>query len=535
MTAKLDTSDFIITAKKIHGDKYSYGSAFYKGRHSKLTICCPVHGDFEQTAGSHLNGRGCPECGQITKATKRRWTIDEFIRNARRIHGDKYDYSDSVYVNSQVKLIIRCLAHGDFEQTPDMHVNQKQGCPHCGKISSSQKQKLTTKKFIEKAVAKHSDKYDYSLVNYTFATQPIKIICKIHGEFYQRAGNHLHGQGCPECSKERPCDTLEEFVSKAKGVHGDKYDYSKAVYVNSQTHVIITCPVHGDFSQRPYSHVAGFGCARCSGHHFSSGENAVFNLVQSIATDAKQSVRSVISPQELDIVVPSHKVAIEFNGIWWHSEKYRDNKYHLAKRQETEKAGYRLISIREDLWNERRPQIENIIRNALGVNSEKVYARKCTIVSVDKESAATFLEQYHIQGFRNATHHCGLMQDGELVAVMSVTHWKKKDEWELTRYATSCSVPGGLSRLWKYLVKTYEIARGYSYVDRDLFTGTSYCNAGFVYDSTTVGFRIVNGTTTESRQKWNVAPEGMTQTEWYEKEGVTRLYDSGQDKLIFTR
>lgn len=535
MAAKLDTSDFIIAAKKIHGDKYSYDSTFYKGRHSKLTICCPVHGDFEQTAGSHLNGRGCPECGQITKAAKRRWTIDEFIRNASRIHGDKYDYSDSVYVNSQVKLIIRCLVHGDFEQTPDMHINQKQGCPHCGKVSSSQKQKLTTGKFIEKAVAKHGDKYDYSLVNYTFAIQPVKIICKIHGEFYQRAANHLHGQGCPECSKERPGDTLTDFINKAKGVHDNKYDYSNVVYVNSQTHVVITCPLHGNFSQRPYSHVAGFGCARCSGHHFSSGENAVFNLVQSIAPDAKQSVRSIIPPHELDVVVPSRGVAIEFNGIWWHSEKYRDNKYHLLKRRETEKAGYRLISIREDLWNERRSQIENIIRNALGVNSEKVYARKCKIVDVDTESASNFLEQYHIQGFRNSTRHCGLVRDGELVAVMSVTHWKKKDEWELTRYATSCNVPGGLSRLWKHLVNSCGIVRGYSYVDRDLFTGASYSNAGFVYDSTTVGFRIVNGTTTESRQKWNTAPEGMTQTEWYIKEGVTRLYDSGQDKLIFTR
>lgn len=535
MAAKLDTSDFIIAAKKIHDGKYSYDSTIYNGRHSKLAICCPIHGDFEQTAGSHLNGRGCPECGQITKAAKRRWTIDEFIKNARRIHGDKYDYSDSVYVNSQVKLTICCPIHGDFKQTPDMHINQKQGCHHCGKVSSSQKQKLTTEKFIEKAVAKHGDKYDYSLVNYTFAAQPVKIICKIHGEFYQRAGNHLHGQGCPECSKERPCDTMEEFIGKAVVKHGDKYDYSKVVYVHSQTHVIITCPVHGGFSQRPYSHVAGFGCPRCSGHHFSSGENAVFNFVQSIAPDAKQSVRSVIPPQELDIVVPSHKVAIEFNGIWWHSEKYRDDTYHINKRKMTEQAGYRLISIREDLWNERRPQIEAIISNALGMNTRCIYARKCTVGAADKDTAAAFFDANHVQGNRAASQYWALNHDGETVAVMSATHWRKKDEWELVRYATSCNVVGGLSKLWAHIVKVNNITRAYSYVDRDLFTGASYKHAGFEYESTTVGFRIVTGETTESRQKWNKAPDGLTQNEWYEKEGVTRLYDSGQDKLIFTR
>lgn len=535
MTTKLNTSDFVAAAKKIHGDKYDYSSTSYTGRHSKLIIICPAHGEFEQTAGSHLNGRGCPTCGKMTKAEKRRWTYDDFVRNARRIHGNKYDYSDSVYVTSQTKLIIGCPIHGQFKQTADMHINQKQGCAKCGKISSSKKQKLTTDKFIEKAIAKHGNKYDYSFVKYTFATQPVKIICKIHGEFYQRAGSHLHGQSCPTCSKERPCDTLENFIAKAKRTHGNEYDYSKTVYVNSQTPVVITCPTHGDFSQRPYSHVGGFGCSKCSGHHSSSGETELFKLVRSITSDARQSARDIISPQELDIIVPSRKVAIEFNGIWWHSEKYRDKNYHINKRLAAEKAGYRLISIREDLWNQRQKQIVSVINNSLGINVKRVYARECRIVQIEKNVAVDFLNEYHVQGFRTATQYWALLHADKIVAVMSNTYWKKRNEWELVRYATSVNVVGGLSKLWKHIVNTNDICHAYSYVDRDLFTGTSYSHAGFVYDSTTVGFRIVNGMTTESRQKWNTAPSGMTQSQWYEDEGVCRIYDSGQDKLIFTR
>lgn len=461
-------------------------------------------------------------------------TTSDFIKKSVLIHGDRYDYSKTSYKSARDDVCITCKVHGDFNQKAANHLNGN-GCPACGGTN-----KLTTNIVVAALREIHGDKYDYSKVLFINSQKKIKIVCPVHGEFEQTYHSHKAGHGCPKCQYEllgqKNCHDFENFYQKAIKIHGDKYDYSKVKYNRSIDKITIVCPTHGEFYQRPDMHTnEGHGCPKCSCSLPSKQETQVFNLVQSIAPDAKQSVRSVIPPQELDIVVPSHKVAIEFNGIWWHSEKYRDNKYHLLKRQQTEKAGYRLISIREDLWNERRSQIENIICNALGVNSEKVYARKCTIVSVDKEIAATFLEQYHVQGFRNATHHCGLMLDGQLVAVMSVTHWKKKDEWELTRYATSCNVPGGLSRLWKHLVKTYEITRGYSYVDRDLFTGTSYVHAGFVHDSTTVGFRIVNGSTTESRQKWNTAPEGMTQSEWYEKEGVTRLYDSGQDKLVFTR
>lgn len=538
MSTRLTTTDFIKCARQVHGDKYDYSHTVYTGRHSKLSVVCPIHGCFEQTAGSHLIGRGCPACGKITKADKRRFTVCDFIKNARTVHGDKYDYSKSVYVNSRTRLIITCREHGDFEQSPDMHYNLKQGCPTCGIIRRSQTQNKGLSKFITEANSVHGGKYDYSKTDYVNARHKLVITCPEHGDFEQVAANHVNlMQGCPKCAnRTRPESlrySLEKFIELANLKHSGKYDYSKSIYIDSQTPLTVTCQEHGDFEQRPYSHLAGFGCAKCAGWGSSKGEQAIFDYIKSVHPDAIQSDRNVIAPFELDVVVPSLKLAVEFNGIYWHSEKYRDDTYHINKRKMTEQAGYRLISIREDLWNERRPQIEAIINNALGVNTRRVYARKCTIVAADKDTAATFFDANHVQGNRAASQYWSLVHNGETVAVMSATHWRKKDEWELVRYATSCNVVGGLSKLWKHIVKVNNITRAYSYVDRDLFTGESYGHAGFKYDSTTVGFRIVTGETTESRQKWNNAPDGLTQNEWYEREGVCRIYDAGQDKLIF--
>lgn len=127
--------------------------------------------------------------------------------------------------------------------------------------------KLTTEEFIEKARLVHGDKYDYSKVEYKDANTKVCIICPIHGEFWQRAVNHLSGRGCPDCGNERVSKkrrmSLAEFISKAKTIHGDFYDYSKVKYVNSRTKVCVICPIHGEFWITPNSHLRGGGCERC--------------------------------------------------------------------------------------------------------------------------------------------------------------------------------------------------------------------------------------------------------------------------------
>ena len=204
----------------------------------------------------------------------KRKTTEQFVKEAKIIHGDKYNYSKVNYINSQTKIIITCKIHGEFEQTPDKHINRKSGCIKCSGCY-----KLTTKEWIDKAKIVHGDKYDYSKVNYISNKEKVIIICKIHGEFEQFPQNHLKGYICHKCSNCYKPNT-EEFIQKAKIVHGDKYDYSKVNYISTLKKVIIICKIHGEFQQIPQNHLKGSICHKCSGKYQPTTEEWINNAIK---------------------------------------------------------------------------------------------------------------------------------------------------------------------------------------------------------------------------------------------------------------
>ena len=126
------------------------------------------------------------------------------------------------------------------------------------------RKRLTTEEFVERAKKIHGDKYDYSKVEYINNSTEVCIICSKHGEFWQKPEKHLRGHGCAKCCKTGIKSNTNDFIEKAKIVHGDKYDYSKVEYVNNHTKVCIICPIHGEFWQTPNSHLNGNGCFDCS-------------------------------------------------------------------------------------------------------------------------------------------------------------------------------------------------------------------------------------------------------------------------------
>ena len=251
------TENFLKFKKKAiekFGDKYDYSKAEYIDGKTDITIICPIHGEFRQTPHNHLLGKGCIEC-QKDKA------FEDFKKKVNEKFDNKYDYSKAKYVNAHTNIIITCPIHGDFLQTPDTHLHSK-GCKLCCKKDPTRGQQ-TTESFVERARKLHGDKYDYSQVEYVRNSIPVKIICPEHGVFMQSPNSHLNGRGCPECSNKKPM-TKETFIEKARKVHGDKYDYSKVEYVNNSTLITITCPIHGDFVQTPHNHLMGQQCPKCS-------------------------------------------------------------------------------------------------------------------------------------------------------------------------------------------------------------------------------------------------------------------------------
>ena len=175
------------------------------------------------------------------------------------MHGDKYDYSKVDYKNNSTKICIVCPEHGEFWQYPNNHLSGN-GCPKC-----TSNERKSTEKFIEDARKVHGDKYDYSKVDYKNNVTKVCIICPKHGEFLQTPLAHLNGSGCSDCAMEGRHGTTEQFIEKARKVHGDKYDYSKVEFKDSTTKVCIICPKHGEFWQSPNNHLNGRGCQKCIG------------------------------------------------------------------------------------------------------------------------------------------------------------------------------------------------------------------------------------------------------------------------------
>lgn len=259
----MSQEEFIRIANEVHKGKYDYSRVNYVNIDTKVTIGCPVHGYFEQVPYSHIRmGYGCEKCGYIMTGNRLRKSQEKFIKEARLVHGDKYDYSKVDYKNANTEVTIICPIHGEFKQQPYVHINQKCECYECGRLKSSNNRRVGIKKFIEDSKKSHSESYDYSKSVYVNSNTEIEIICPDHGSFYQLPILHRYGARCPKCcGRDR---TTEEFVQQARIVHNNKYDYSKTVYTYGRKKVIITCPEHGDFEQAASEHLGGKGCAKCA-------------------------------------------------------------------------------------------------------------------------------------------------------------------------------------------------------------------------------------------------------------------------------
>lgn len=434
---------FIEKARNVHGDKYDYSMVVYVNSRTPVMIICPEHGMFLQRPKDHLSGSGCNQCAN----NKKRSTREDFIRRARKVHCDRYDYSLVEYVNNHNKIKIICSKHGVFEQTPANHLN-KHGCPLCKACVLAERLTLTTKEFIQRAREVHGDKYDYSLVEYVHGRTPVKIICKKHGEFMQKPNDHLDGHGCPSCAciTSKTEQELRELVKQLV----------------------------------PHLEV----------------QNNVRGLIGEFSVRFKgDKERKIIKNAELDIYIPELRLAIEYNGMYWHDVRSKGYGYHLGKRQACDRAGIRMMTIWEADWNDerKRPIIIRMLKNALGVRDERtVYARKCYIAPVAQDVYRAFMNANHVQGYASAKEaKYGLYEHGtdELVACMSFKIMKNRDQktlpdgyvlWDMVRYATSCNVPGGRSKLFKFLREKFHMDHVQSFLDADYFTGVSYATGGWV-------------------------------------------------------
>jgi hypothetical protein len=499
----------------------------------------------------------------------RKLTTEEYINKAKKIHGEKCDYSNTVYINSRTLINICCPIHGEFSQMPKQHLNGD-GCPKCSNEHRGKKRRLSQEDYINRCNYIHNNKYDYSKTVYNGKRSKDVIICPIHGEFEQYAGNHIKGQGCPKCGKEKAKKHDGNYQNARKNnikfqediyqIFGDKYDVI-GEYVNNKTKIELYCnekykdgTEHGSFFARPDCLIQGHGCPKCSVNK-SYAEKEIMDFIKNhYQGEIINGYRGFDKQKEIDIYLPDIKLGFEYNGLLWHSSKYMENNTMLNKLNIVESCGIKLINIFEDEWINKKNICKSRILNILG-KSNKLYARKCLIKEIPYKEAKEFLNKNHIQGAVASKYNISLMYNGEIVSLMTfgnlrknLGYTNKEGSFELLRFCNklNISVIGGASKLFKYFIEKYNPFEIISYADRRWSQGNLYEKLGFNFiNNTKPNYSYIDGKKQIRINRFNLrknilvekykCPENMTEVNFCESIGLYQLFDCGNKKYIWRK
>jgi len=283
----------------------------------------------------------------------------------------------------------------------------------------------------------------------------------------------------------------------------------------------------------------------------SDSQNQLYNFIKSIYSNIIiPNDRSAIG-MEIDIYLPDIKLGIEFNGIFWHSDKYKSKKYHLNKTNMAEDKGIKLIHIWEDDWKFKREIVESRISNIIGI-SGRIWARLCEVREISYKESISFLNENHIQGNCISKYRIALFYKNEIVSIMTFGNLRKslgqksKDgSYELLRFCNrlNTTIVGGASKLFSFFIRKYSPINIVSYADRCWSNGNLYKRLGFSMDKFTEPnyYYVINGIRknrfnyTKSKLVKNGFDPQKSESQIMKEIGYNRIYDSGNIKFVYTK
>lgn len=470
---KVTKEDFVCKAEEKFGKLYGYSNE-YEDFQKPMKMVCPIHDVFEQSPRNHLRSKGCPKCN-----VKEKKNFEMFQKEVSAKYGNTITVKEENYIGFQDYVTANCDKHGDFKIMA-YNLLRNNGCQKCSIESTNEFNTKSHEDFVKEAKEVHGDFYLYPN-KYNGANTKIDIECPIHKTFSQSPSNHIRGNGCPKCGVLKQSDkvklTLENFISRANIKHNGFYNYDNVhKFANTNEKVNIMCPLHGIFPQHVGAHIRGYNCPKCAIKN-SKPELDLCELIESCGLTVVHNDYTIIKPQQLDIVIPELKIAIEYNGLIYHREglvkttsygggKYRN--YHLNKTKIANLAGYKLIHIFEDEWLLKKDIVKSKILHLLGKSEGiKIGARSCTIQKINSKTSKEFLNKYHIQGEDNAAIRYGSFYIDELVGVMTFLK-SKDDSHNLNRFATNSKFicVGLASKHLAHFIREHKPSKIITFADR---------------------------------------------------------------------
>jgi predicted Zn-ribbon and HTH transcriptional regulator len=554
----------LIKEIKIHPtlNKNTDFTKFTSGSSHKIWLIDEYNHEWETSYSNFVKKVGCPYCTRkrVLKGVTDLATVSPKI--AKELHPTKNGETkaDEIFPNSSKKVWWLGECGHEWEATVSNRVNKNSGCPYCTgrKVKANFNDLATTHSKLSKEF--HPTKNDILITEISSGSNKKIWWLGECGHEWEDTPVHRtsNNRGCPYCAGQKvfvnqnDLKTIDTFL--ASEWHPSKNGNILPTNITQgsgykATWICSVNPKH-EWQARIIDRRRGNGCPICNNENFvSKMEKQIGELFNSLSFNVILNTRKIIYPYELDIYIPEKNIAIEFNGIYWHSEDAgKDKNYHFNKWKLCKEKGIQLIQIWEDDWVKNPDLIKRTLLYKLGIlESEKIYARNTQVIEISKEVAKNFLNINHIQGYASGSYYLGLTSklDNNLVAVIVLKKEPRSNGKTLNiiRYATAISVIGGFTKLLKYTEKTYLINKLITFSDHCISDGGLYANNGFVIEKELYpdymylvnrerkhkfGYRI-------SRFKNDstlIFQPNMTEKYLAQLNGLSRIWDAGKTRWV---
>ena len=403
-------------------------------------------------------------------------TTEQVIERCKKVRGtENFDYSKVVWGDSE-NINVICRKHGMF---PVRYFDFLKGvdCKECRK----------NKRFIEKAKKIHPD-FDYSKTEYVSRSESVIVIID-NKEYTINPKSLLEGKMPRELSIKkraltRSINRWKNIQEEFKKIHNNKYEYDKEEIEfiksgkaerNFKMH--IKCPKHGIFEQTFFDHRNGSGCKRCAienmpSRNFSKAEKEILNYLSSLYNgDIEENNRSILNGKELDIYIPEFKIAIEYDGLFWHNNIDNSYKFELCRNK-----GIRLIRITEPEWVNNNKKIKYFLKAVLGMFERKISADDCIVKELSEDEYKEFCNHYSLYNGDNSLIQIGLFFNDELVEVMGLKNLKQENKWIISGECSKQNtlINDGKKKILNYFEEKYKPKSILVLLPKDKFSKEEY-------------------------------------------------------------